>query len=295
MDARLASLTLIALAPAGCLARQLPGLGPIPAEVGPPVSSYALKVAGKAAGAVHVVSFGAERLPAGPERPALYLHLRLAADNRADDTLWSLDPREQKLLVAGKIVRPTFAEASGRQPILTVGRGGRGTLDVYYPFPDAADPRLALIWRMRRGAGSAGRVTRFARVTSPDTTYAYYQPEPGPQVMAGLTFEAWWWSDYYFWRHGNLWWPCPRESLLSHYPGFTRPAAPDRPSAERVAAEGWRGEAPSPPSTTEPVKSSWRSQGSTVESSGGMAGGVAAGAPSGGGDGKSSWRGGSGP
>jgi uncharacterized membrane protein YgcG len=303
-------LMLAAAAPLGCLHRdELPGLGAPPAEVGPPVSSYTIAAAGKETGAVHVVSLGSERLPAGPGKPDLYLHLRLAADNREDAIPWDLDPREQKLLRAGRVDLPAYAAASGGGPVLRVERGKRGVLDVYYPLQSpTGDPRVSLIWRLRRGVKTAGLVTHFLRAVSPDTAYIYYQPERGPQVVSGLRYDSWWWGDYYFWQHGELWWPCSRRSFYGHYPDYTgrgetytRPM--ESPPAAQPAGLDWRGRAEAY-TATDPVKSDWRgsSSSSSSSSSSGSSNeqGSGGGAPASGGGssigaGQSSWRGGSGP
>ena len=56
---------------------------------------------------MHVISFGSERLPVPAGQPDTYVHLRLAADNVADDMTWTVDPNEQ-LLIYG-------AQPSGRR------------------------------------------------------------------------------------------------------------------------------------------------------------------------------------
>ncbi len=267
-----------------------------PETTGPPISSYSVALAGSVpAGDVHVISFGEVRLAADPGQPQAYLHLRLAAENNIDDVRWTLDPNDQELISSGQAVLPSFAQASGKRPVLSLARGTRGTLDVYYPLPAAGDgARVTLAWRLRRGSKIVRTATVFDRVQSQSTVYVYYQPALGPTVYSSLGLDCWWWSDYYFWHHDSLWWPYPRA-----YFGHRYRAGYDREADTRP----WVRETVWPPADDRSIwrsgtgdsaaqsQSSWRS--TTPESSGD---GNQEWSPSGnGGNGKSSWRGGGGP
>jgi len=266
---------LAAVVPASACAHDLTaGPGAAPEAVGPPVSSYSIAIEdGRIAGDVHVISFGVERLPTGPSAPQLYLHLRLAAVNATDTARWSFDPNEQRLLASGHAAPPSFAETSDGDPVLALARGRRGYMDVYYPVPPAERGAVVtLAWRLQRGSKTAAMTTSFARTGGPDTSYVYYQPAPGPHVYFGLGFDCWWWSDYYFWRHGSLWWPYPRAYYYRRYQGagdaaFAQRHEEARRPARSSSSDDWH--------RFEPT-SSWR---------GGSADGSS--------DGKSAWRGGS--
>src|SRR5205814_698948 len=105
---------------------------------------------------VHVMSLGVEQLPVAAGQPSSYLHLRIAAENTSDAVTWTVDPNEQTL-GAGP---PSFAEASAGGPVLTLAKGARGYLDVYYPAT-AAGGRVALAWKVRRGTEVASGSTEF--------------------------------------------------------------------------------------------------------------------------------------
>jgi hypothetical protein len=178
-------------------------------ETGPPVSTYPVPTTDPR-GTVHVISLGAERLPVAAGQPDSYLHLRLAAENRADDATWMLDPNDQLLTFAGGSLPPSFAEASAGGPVLTVNKGAHGYLDVYYPAPPPTGPnRVTLAWKLRRGNELVAGTTDFDRIATPDPAYARYEPVYGPHVYVGLGLGWWWWPDYYLW--GNpFWWHYPR-------------------------------------------------------------------------------------
>ena len=186
---------------------------------GPPVSSYSIP-ATDPRGSVHVISLGAEKLPVAAGQPDSYVHLRIAAENRGDDTVWMVDPNEQVLTHPGGSVPASFAEASTGGPVLTLKKGQQGYLDVYYPAPPAEGPnRITLAWRLRRGSEAVPGTTDFDRVASPQPGYAaYYQPVHGPHVHVGLGLGWWWWPDYYFWNHGPYWHPYPR--FWGYYGGY---------------------------------------------------------------------------
>ncbi len=267
---------------AGCVpaAYQREDMPPSAAE-GPPVSSYSITAEGSEGnqeasgqGAVHVISLGSERLPVPAGQPDTYVHLRLAADNVADDTVWKLDPNEQLLIYGARAVRPTFSETSEGAPVLELPRGKRGYLDIYFPLPPAdKGAAVKLAWRLRRGERTAAKTTEFTRSAAPDSAYVYYQPGRGYHVYSGLGLDTWWWDDYYFWNRSGLWWPCPRSYIHAHYPSY---------GGRRYVSDGYQpgsGGGPSP-STANPRPSrgsSWR--GSEAAASGGDQ------------SGKSSWRG----
>ena len=173
----------------------------------PPVSTYPVPQ-NDPKGSVHVISLGAERLPVPAGQPDTYLHLRIAAENRADEAPWTVDPNDQSLTVGGATVPPSFAEASGGGPVLTVQKGAQGYLDVFDPAPAAGGPtRVTMSWRVRRGNEAVAGTTDFDRVAAPDTAYARYEPVHGPHVHVGVGLGWWGWPHYYAW--GGPWWGSP--------------------------------------------------------------------------------------
>jgi hypothetical protein len=170
---------------------------------GPPVSTYPVP-ANDPKGNVMVISLGGEQLPAGPSSaPAWFLHLRLAAENAADGVTWTIDPNEQVASFGGnESVAPAFAEGSGGSPLVTLQKGGRGTLDLYYPLPAASDPAQAVLrWQVHRGREIFAQATSFERVSGRETSYVYYRPVYTPYVSLGLGFGWWWPYDDFYWGY----------------------------------------------------------------------------------------------
>jgi len=179
----------------------------------PPVSSYSIPPTNPK-GAVHVMSLGAEQLPAQQGQPANYLHLRIAPENRSDDVAWTVDPNEQALSVGGASVAPSFAETSAGGPVLTLAKGAHGYMDVYYPAP-APGTRATLAWRIHRGTELAAGTTDFATGASPEAAYAY-QAAPSSNVYVGVGL-GWWWPSYYYGWGSPWWWGDP---WYWHYPRY---------------------------------------------------------------------------
>jgi hypothetical protein len=301
---------------AGCAHK--PAEMPPAALTGPPVSSYSVP-AQAPKGMVHVVSFGLENLPANPGAPTPYLHIRLAAVNSSDDAVWRVDPNNQLLSAAGVMTPPSFAEASGGGPVLSVKRGTRGYLDVYYPAPKDPTLPVALGWRLERGAEVLAESTVLQATVDQAGRYVYYRPAADDaHVGLGHGLSSWWWNDYYFWNNGGSWWCYPRSHFHHHYPHHAHPARPvavsapeprsnltprqsdsdlsswrgvpardsDRPASSSVSS--WR-ESP-PPREAEPVSHAISSNASLPPEPP-----PPPPPPPPSNDGKSSWRGGSGP
>jgi hypothetical protein len=278
-------LVLLASATAsGCAYRaSYEAQGGAPAdETGPPVSTYPIPANDPAGakGSVNVISMGTERLPVAAGQPDMFLHVRLAAENTSDGVSWTIDPNDQLVSSGGTSLQPSFAEASGGGPVLTLNSGGRGYLDVFYPAPPANSAnRITINWRLQRGGETVAGATDLDRVAGPDPTYAYYQPVYGPNVYMGFGLGYWWWPDYYFWHHGPFWSPYPR--YFGYYRGGYWGGY-----RGHLWGGGYRG----------PRYSSGRGWGSAGPSGGGWSSGGARVAPSGGGGGgggsKSGWRGG---
>ena len=90
-------------------------------------------------GTVYALSLGGEYLPT-QQGASLYLHLRLAAENTADDAEWVLDANEQTLsLGQGPPAPAAFALASNGGPVISVREGAAG--DARRLLPAAARGR----------------------------------------------------------------------------------------------------------------------------------------------------------
>ena len=312
---------------AGCAGGLASGVPPESDNIGPPVSSYGVP-AKAPRGRVHVVSLGRETLPTGTGQPRIYLHLRLAAVNSSDDRLWILDPREQLLgdgADGNRQLAPAFSQSSTLEPAMKLARAERGVLDLYYPMltSKGKEPaRVTLAWRLRRGDQMIAQATDFDRSVERGPGYAYYQAADQAHLATESGSEAWWWSDYYFWHDDNCWWPYRQTDFFRRFPDHRRQwqaererlhererGSSDLASRSSGSGESWRGSSSSVRSDfnsdgtsawrgtprEETVSSTRASVSSASEPSSSSSGGGSSSSSGGGSDGKSSWRGGSGP
>lgn len=112
-------------------------------------------------------------LPPDPDEevsPTL-LGVRITIANTGDIAPWTLDVREQLLVLnGGKPFGPTYIDsASPALPVLVINPGEKRTVDLYYRMPDdiegpAQVPSFQLLWRLHTGDAMAGRRTWFTRI-----------------------------------------------------------------------------------------------------------------------------------
>src|SRR3954469_15803151 len=101
MKRTLLGVGLLAAAQAGCVTGGATWYEPSADEYGPaayqqPASASYGVPADAPKGTVYVVSLGGEDLPVG-NASALFLHVRIAAENTGDASAWRFDPNEQRL------------------------------------------------------------------------------------------------------------------------------------------------------------------------------------------------------
>jgi hypothetical protein len=150
-------------------------------------------------GMVQVMAMDGERLPVGPDAPEMYLHLRLLADNRGDDTPWLFNPNDQLLGYHGGMLAPAYSRTSAGRPVLALGRGSRGWIDLYYPLPGDADPlRVTLWWRVRHGGAIVPERTDFVRLSGRDAPVEVSYALGDSALLPSGTSLGWWWPDYCF-------------------------------------------------------------------------------------------------
>jgi hypothetical protein len=171
----------------------------------PPVSSYPIPPA-EPKGTAYVMSLGPERLDAGPGKPSMYLHVRVAVENTADPTPWRVDPNDESISFGGpEQIPPAFAESSTGGPVLTAAKGARGHIDLYYPLASGAvPPRVTLSWRVQRGPDSVAQTTAFEQTVERTRGYTYYRPY-GPEVRTAVGVDWWWWPYGYYGLWGPSW------------------------------------------------------------------------------------------
>jgi hypothetical protein len=181
--------------------------GPVTAYRQPASAAYGIP-ANAPKGNVFIVSLGGEQLPAG-STSALFLHVRIAAENTSDAVAWRLDPNEQRLrLEGGALVPAAFAEASGATasgiPVLALAAGQRGQLDLYYPLPAQGGPaQTTLEWRVQRGGEPVANATVLERPGgSTAEGPVYYEPRYDTHVHVAVGPGWWWGYDYWPFYYG---------------------------------------------------------------------------------------------
>lgn len=113
---------------------------------GPTTSDLPAVVAAESGCEIAVVTTGLGHLPDGSR--AHHLHVRLALSNGTRANAF-VDPRRQVLLVAGRVLRPTYADHDGTPGILTVPPAGHGSMDLYYALPPD-ELRFVFDWAVDR-------------------------------------------------------------------------------------------------------------------------------------------------
>ncbi|MGB8298739.1 MAG: hypothetical protein WCG85_25205 [Polyangia bacterium] len=195
----------IALAAAGCATETTMYRNvsePPSATSQAPVAPYPIP-AKDPKGTVYVISFGGEPMATPSGTQGFYLHLRIAAENRADDAAWTIDTRDQVVSLGATPLRPTYAQGSAGGSLVTVAAGQHGYLDVFYPLPPQGSPGQAILsWQVHRGNEPVTGTTPFELVPNEPTGYVDYRP-------VGVTVEmwpAWWWGvGFYPWLWGPGW------------------------------------------------------------------------------------------
>jgi hypothetical protein len=271
---RAKSTLLLAVVQVACL-RTATEYRPVGVAAGDSITpSYELPSAAPK-GTLRVVTFGGERLPVGPGAPEVYLHLRLVAENDSDASAWVLDPNEQLLTFNGQTLPPSYSRASGAGPVLSLERGERGFLDVYFPLPELDPARVSLAWRLRRGGEVLAELTSFDRVSG--RTDDYFDYDTGASFGMGL---GWFWPEYCWrWHGGYL---APYVARHGDHPSSRRTWVP--PAGE--SSSGGSG------SASHSSESSSSSSASDSSSSASAAAPPSSSSSSSGDEAKSAWRGG---
>jgi len=177
-------------------------------------------------GTAYIVSLGGEQLPVN-NGTGFFMHVRIAAENDGDTATWRFDPNEQALRFEGaNAPEPAaFAEASTGGPVLTLARGQRGQLDLYYALPAQGGPqRTTLEWHVRRGDEPLAYATSFERPAGAvaEDGGAYYEPVYDARLHFAFGPGWWWGYDYWPFYYGfyapfyRPWWG-PRFYGYGHY------------------------------------------------------------------------------
>jgi hypothetical protein len=236
----------VALAAAGCATEATaygPGSEPQYNEQQAPAVPYPIPAADPK-GTAWVMSFGAEPMPAPSGTPGFYLHLRIAAENRSDAAVWTIDTRDQVVNLGAATVKPTYAESSAGGSVLTLPQGQHGTLDVFYPVPAQGSPgQASLLWQVRRGSEPVTGTTPFEMVPNQSSDYVEYRP-------AGVAVDwwPWWWWGVgfspWFWGPGWGYYPYSGRGHFHGGWGHAHPATGGwhaAPAPGRGFSGGFRG------------------------------------------------------
>ncbi len=203
----------VALVTAGC-ATETTSYGPLSepqyAEHQAPAVPYPIPAADPK-GTAYVMSFGVEHMPAPTGTQGFYLHLRIAAENRADAAVWTVDTRDQVVSLGPAPEHATYADSSAGGSILTLNQGQHGTLDVFFPLPPQGNPgKATLSWQVRRGNEPVTGTTPFELVPNQPPEYVDYQPvgvavEWWPDWWWGVGFYPWLWGPGWGWGYYPYW------------------------------------------------------------------------------------------
>jgi len=179
---------------------------------GPPVSQYPIP-AKDPKGTAYVMSLGLEPLSSPSGQPEQYLHLRVALENRSDETPWTLAPGDFTLALGGhNALRATYAKTTPAGPTVTIPKGQHAEGDVYYALPSTTEPgpssRVTFVWPIHRGSETLTTSTDLNMMAGAEPESAYYEPvyQPGVQFVYG---PGWWWGPYWDWPFawwGGPWW-----------------------------------------------------------------------------------------
>lgn len=198
-------------------------------------------------GTLRIASFGVRELqtadPAGGTRRLRMLLVRMIVENNGSDQPFSIDTRSQLLELAGEgSSRAAYVNgAIAGAPLLSIGKGQKAALDLYYPLPEPlqSESHLAdfdLLWQVGAGTRMVNGRTSFERLRVEPPEDWYYSAGWGPY---------WWydpfWGDFAFYHHPYWHYVGPPYPVY-HYPVYHSPAYgypvyrhPVYPPAPRVA------------------------------------------------------------
>jgi hypothetical protein len=263
-----ALICLCALALVGCAARTV--YVPDPASPAASLTSVPYAAGNSPGrGMIQVRAFAAERLPVGPGAPAFYLRLRLAAENRQDDP-WLFNPNDQLLAYNGGMLAPAYVQTSAGGPVLALGPGAQGWMDLFFPLPPEFDPlQVTLWWRFRRGGEITAHTTAFVLAGGRDPRNEVTTPIAFGLYMPGSDALGWWWPavGYYdaTWAFQRDWHDRGRARGPSEERESSSPSSNVGTPAESASssAGNWRGapDGPSSSSSSDAGKSAWRGGG----------------------------------
>lgn len=162
---------------------------------GGPAASYPIPPQ-EPQGRVYVTSFGFADMKTAPQRPGALLHVRLAVSN-GSTTVWSVDVRDQKLLIVGRAPEaPSYVNTeAGSGPVYQVAPERASAFDLYFQLPPDLDKAsqlggFTLDWSVNAGGQRVADATAFQRHREEPEAYDGYPA----YVSVGLGWGVGWWG-----------------------------------------------------------------------------------------------------
>jgi len=151
-------------------------------------------------GSVEITSYGVARLRGDNDTKIPALHVRLSVSNDGDAVPWQLDTRQQVVDItgAGKLHALYASAGTEPMPVLSIPRGQKISVDLYFPLPEALQhaknlPHFDVLWQVTTPLRVVASRTSFQRQEPLDYYYADVWP---------------YWSGY-GWGYGPYWWYDP--------------------------------------------------------------------------------------
>ncbi len=207
---RVAPLAIAAgLLAAGCAEQQYvyePAVNAKAQMRGFPAAYYNIPTANPT-GDVRLASFGVAQVRSSRGGGKVStIEVRMIVANNSDSTPWTIDTREVMLSIQGVgQSRPLFVNTdAGKPPILSIARGQRHRIDLFYPMPSRVRgegqlPAFDLLWKVQTSSGQVAERTPFEREKIEPVYAGYYDDYWYPGEFAvGLGYGPYWWYDPFF-------------------------------------------------------------------------------------------------
>jgi hypothetical protein len=234
----LVATTVLGLAPACAVTRDFiyrPSAPAIADVEGLPAAVYPVPPERPEA-EVRVASVGVSYLQTAPGPTSLpTLQVRMVIANNGDAAGLTLDTTQVLVDIPGEgTAAPMYANsAEGAMPVVTVARGERKVVDLYFPLPatTASADRLAafdLEWQVQTGARRVAERTPFQRLELESR-----RGPPPPVVFVAGWGPFWWYHPHYPHRHPFIHAPLMVVPPARHRVILVRPARSSHVSPAR--------------------------------------------------------------
>ena len=145
-------------------------------------------------GELRLASFGVTELAPADQPAVVALHVRFVVANEGDAIAWTLDTREQQIVLAGEGQSAALFVNTDRDelPVVAIGPREQRTLDFYFPLPpqvrsDDALPGFEILWQIGTADRTVAGRMAFHRVE--------VEPRPATEVILVTGWGPFWWHD----------------------------------------------------------------------------------------------------